>query len=86
MPLGRAAPFRRAARLVTAEGSVHMDRVARRAEYAEGLRLEALRRFGAERADALARAIEDLAGWMAEVAAFPVDPEEPPAFYAEPEP
>ena len=61
-----------------------MDREARRREYAEGLRAEAARRFGGERAGALAQAIEDMAGWMAEVAAFPVDREEPPAFYAEP--
>jgi hypothetical protein len=60
-----------------------MDREARRAEYAEGLRAETARRFGAERAAALAQAIEDMAGWMADVATFPVDPEEPPAFYLE---
>jgi hypothetical protein len=61
-----------------------MDREARRWEYAEGLRAEAARRFGAERATALGQAIDDMAGWMAEVAAFPVDSEVPPAFYAEP--
>lgn len=61
-----------------------MDREARRREYAEGLRAEAARRFGAERAGALVQAIDDMAGWMAEVAAFPVDPELPPAFYTEP--
>ena len=60
-----------------------MDREARRVEYAEGLRAEAARRFGAERRAALAQAIDDMAGWMAEVATFPVDPEEPPAFYVE---
>ena len=60
-----------------------MDREARRAEYAEGLRAATLRRFGAERAGALGQAIEDMAGWMADVATFPVDREEPPAFYAE---
>ena len=60
-----------------------MDREARRVEYAEGLRAEAARRFGAERRAALAQAIDDMAGWMSEVATFPVDPEEPPAFYVE---
>jgi hypothetical protein len=63
-----------------------MDQEARRAEYAEGLRAAVRQRFGAERAEALARAIEDTAGSMAEVAAFPVDQDEPPAFYAEREP
>ncbi len=38
-----------------------MDREARRREYAEGLRAEAARRFGAERAGALGQAIEDMA-------------------------
>ena len=60
-----------------------MDQEARRAGYAEELRSAVLRRFGAERAEALAKAIEDTAGWMAEVAAFPVDQDEPPAFYLE---
>ena len=55
-------------------------------EYAEGLRAAVSRRFGAERAAALAQAIDDMAGWMADVATFPVDQEEPPAFYAEREP
>jgi hypothetical protein len=61
-----------------------MDRDTRRSEFAAGLRAEAERRFGAARAQALGQAIEEAAGWMAEVAAFPVDPEEPPALYAEP--
>jgi hypothetical protein len=61
-----------------------MDREERRAEYAAGLRLEAERRFGAARAEALKQMIDDVAGWMADVAMFPVDPDEPPAFYAEP--
>ena len=60
-----------------------MDRETRRAEYAEGLRAETARRFGAERRAALAQAIGDMAGWMADVSTFPVDPEEPPAFYVE---
>ena len=63
-----------------------MDHERRRAEYAAGLRAEAQRRFGTARAEALEQAIENTAGWMAEVAAFPVDPDEHPAFYVEPQP
>lgn len=63
-----------------------MDRETRRTEYAAGLRAEATRRFGAARVEALEKAIEDTAGWMADVATFPVDVEEPPAFYTEPAP
>jgi hypothetical protein len=61
-----------------------MDRDKRRAEYATGLKAEAERRFGADRAKALEPMIQDTAGFMAEVAAFPVDADEAPAFYAEP--
>jgi len=61
-----------------------MDRDRQRAEYAAALRAAAERRFGAARAEALLQTIEDVAGWMAEVATFPVDADEPPAFYAEP--
>lgn len=60
-----------------------MDRETRRAEYAKGLHDEATRRFGAVRAEALGKTIEDIAGWMADVATFPVDPDAHPAFYAE---
>ena len=63
-----------------------MDRETRRAEYAEGLHAEAARRFGAARAEVLRQTIEDVAGWMADVATFPVDPDAAPAFYAEPSP
>ena len=63
-----------------------MEGDARRAEYAAGLRAEAERRFGAARAEAIKDAIDNVAGWMAEVASFPVDGDEPPAFYAEPAP
>jgi hypothetical protein len=63
-----------------------MDRTRLRAEYATGLRAEAVRRFGAARAEALAQTIDDVAGWMTEVATFPVDPDEAPAFYVEPAP
>jgi hypothetical protein len=61
-----------------------MDADRLRAGYAKGLTAEAERRFGATRAEALARTIADVAGWMTDVATFPVDPDEPPAFYAEP--
>jgi hypothetical protein len=57
-----------------------------REEYASALRAEAERRFGAARAEALRQNIEDAARWMLEVATFPVDADEPPAFYAEPAP
>ena len=63
-----------------------MDRDALRAQYAAGLRAQAERRIGAARAEALKENIENVAGWMAEVATFPVDADEPPAFYAEPAP
>ena len=63
-----------------------MDRDALRAQYAAGLRAEAERRFGAARAEALKENIDNVAGWMAEVATFPVDADEQPAFYAEPAP
>ena len=63
-----------------------MDQTRLRAEYATGLRAEAARRFGAARAEALAQTIDDVAGWMAEVATFSVDQDEAPAFYAEPAP
>src|SRR5438094_9388620 len=54
-------------------------------DHVTGLKAEAERRFGATRAEALKQAIEDTGRWMAEVAAFPVDHEEPPAFYVEPQ-
>ena len=63
-----------------------MDLEQRRRDYAAGLRAAAERRFGAERADAIAKMIEEVAGRMAEVTAFPVAADEPPAFYAEPAP
>jgi hypothetical protein len=61
-----------------------MDADRLRAEYAKGLTAEAERRFGTARAEALRQTIADVAGWMTDVATFPVDPDEPPAFYAEP--
>jgi hypothetical protein len=63
-----------------------MDRDQRRAEYAAELRAQAERRFGATRAEVLKELIDNTAGWMAEVASFSVDGDEPPAFYAEPAP
>jgi hypothetical protein len=61
-----------------------MDPDSLRAQYVVELRATAERRFGAARAAALEQLIADAAGWMAEVATYPVDAEEPPAFYAEP--
>ena len=61
-----------------------MDRERRRTDYAAGLEAEATRRFGPARAEALKQAIEDTAGWMADVASFPVNADEQPAFYVEP--
>jgi hypothetical protein len=61
-----------------------MDSDRLRAQYLLELRAGAERRFGAARAAALESLIADAAGWMAEVATYPVDAEEPPAFYAEP--
>ena len=60
-----------------------MDRQSQRAEYAAWLRAAAERRFGAERAHELAQTIEDAAGWMTEIATFPLGADEPPAFYLE---
>ncbi len=65
-------------------GEHAMDRDKRRAEYATGLKAEAERRFGADRAKVLGPMIDDTAGLMAEVVAFPVDADDAPAFYAEP--
>jgi hypothetical protein len=63
-----------------------MDLEQQRREYAAGLRAAAERRFGAARAEADAKMIDEIAGRMAEVAAFPVAADEPPAFYVEPAP
>jgi len=63
-----------------------MDCEGQRAEYAARLRAAAERRFGAARAQELAQTIEDVAGWMTEVATFPVGADEPPAFYLEADP
>jgi hypothetical protein len=63
-----------------------MDREGQRDEYAAALRAAAERRFGAARAQELAQTIEDVAGWMTDVATFHVAADEPPAFYAEADP
>ena len=63
-----------------------MDREGQRAEYAAWLRAAAEQRFGATRAAELAQTIEDVAGWMTDVATFPVGDDEQPAFYGEPAP
>jgi hypothetical protein len=63
-----------------------MDREGQRAEYAAWLRAAAERRFGAARAQELARAIEDVAGWLTELASFPLAADELPAFYLEADP
>jgi hypothetical protein len=60
-----------------------MERERLREAYARGLQAETERRFGPARAEALRATIEDTAGWMADVATFPVEPDEAPAFYAE---
>jgi hypothetical protein len=60
-----------------------MDREGQRAEFAAWLRAAAERRFGAARAQELAQTIEDAAGWMTDVATFPVVADELPAFYGE---
>jgi hypothetical protein len=68
------------------KGESPMDREGQRAECVAGLRAEAARRFGPERAAALGPAIEDVAGWMVDLATFPLDADEAPAFYIEPAP
>ncbi len=61
------------------------DREARRTAFLESLRAEAVRRFGPARAEALGPMIELTAGHLAEVASFPLDREEGPAFYTGPD-
>ncbi len=56
------------------------DREARRKALAESLMTEAVRRYGAERAEALRANIDDTAGQLADVALFPVDRDEGPSF------
>jgi hypothetical protein len=53
----------------------------RAASILEGLRAEAIRRFGPERAEAIRPALEQTAEELALIAAFPLDREEEPAFF-----
>jgi len=57
-----------------------MDREARRKAFAESLMTEAVRRYGAERAEALRANIDESAGQLADVAVFPLDRDEVPSF------
>ena len=63
-----------------------MDSEGLRAEYAACLRAAAERRLGAARTQELAQTIEDCAGWLTEVATFPLGTDEAPAFYLEADP
>lgn len=56
------------------------DREARRLAFAESLMAEAVRRFGADRAEALRANIDDTAGQLADVALFPLDRDAGPSF------
>lgn len=56
------------------------DRETRRAAVAQSLLAEAVRRFGADRAEALRPSLEETAGHLADLALFPIDPEEGPAY------
>lgn len=49
--------------------------------YREELMAEARRRFGAERAEALTRDLDELAADLARVAEAPLPPESEPAFF-----
>ena len=60
------------------------ERDTRYAALLESLRAEAVRKFGAARAEALAPMLEVTAGQLADVALFPLDREEGPAFYTGP--
>lgn len=60
------------------------DRETRLAAILETLRAEAVRKFGAARAEALKPAIELVAGHLTDVAGFPLEREEGPAFYTGP--
>lgn len=56
------------------------DREARRLAFAESLMTEAIRRYGAERAEVLRANIDDTSGQLADVAVFPLDRDEGPSF------
>jgi hypothetical protein len=57
------------------------DRESRRVAFAQSLMAEAVRRFGADRAETLRSNIDEAAGQLADIALFPIDREEGPAFY-----
>lgn len=52
-----------------------VDRESRRAAVAQSLSAEAVRRFGADRAEALRSSIDETAGHLADIALFPIDQE-----------
>ena len=56
------------------------DRETRRRALAESLMTEAVRRFGAERAEAIRANIEETSGQLADVAVFTLDRDEVPSF------
>lgn len=58
-------------------------REIRRAALAQSLLAAAIRRFGVDRAEALRTRIEEVADQLGDIALFPVDREEEPAFYLE---
>jgi hypothetical protein len=60
------------------------ERETRPAALLESMRAEAVRKFGPARAQALEPAIELVAGHLADVATFPLEREEGPAFYTGP--
>ncbi|MGH7277036.1 MAG: hypothetical protein ACREIY_08425 [Candidatus Rokuibacteriota bacterium] len=60
------------------------DRESRRLKLLEALRADAVRKFGTARAEALTPALELAAGHLADVAVFPLDREEGPAYYTGP--
>lgn len=60
------------------------ERDTRYAGLLETLQTEAVRKFGPARAEALAPMLEATASHLAEVALFPLDREEGPAFYTGP--
>jgi hypothetical protein len=60
-----------------------MDREGQRAACAARLRAAAEQRFGAARAQELGHTIEDVAGWLTELATISLDADEQPAFYGE---
>jgi hypothetical protein len=60
------------------------DRETQYAALLERLQAAAVRKFGPARAEALAPMLEVTAGHLADVAVFPLDREEGPAFYTAP--